>query len=74
MKEKNYTIEFLRFFFTIGVVIGHTWCVFYQRNNPSYEIQFHNACVDFFFVLSGFFMAAHFKNNYNSDGGGVCKI
>lgn len=65
MKQKNYIIEFLRFFFTIGVVVGHAFCVFYQENNPSYTINFHNACVDFFFVLSGFFMANHFCNNKN---------
>lgn len=66
MKEKNYIIEFLRFFFTIGVVVGHAYCVFYQENNPSYTIQFHTACVDFFFIISGFFTAKHFYKNEES--------
>ncbi len=66
MKEKNHVIEFLRFFFTIGVVVGHAYCVFYQENNPSYTIQFHTACVDFFFIVSGFFMAKHFYKNEES--------
>ncbi len=60
MKEKNYIIEFLRFFFTMGVVVGHAYNIFFMGKSPSYTIQFPNACVDFFFVLSGFFLASHF--------------
>ena len=63
--KKNYAIEFLRFFFTLGVVVGHAYVVFFQNNNPTYPIIFHNACVDFFFVLSGFLMARHFGVDFN---------
>ena len=67
--KKNYAIEFLRFFFTLGVVVGHAYTVFFQNNNPTYTIIFHNACVDFFFVLSGFLMARHFENFFNVELG-----
>lgn len=66
-QARNYSIEFLRFFFTIGVIVGHCWCIFYQLNEPSYIIWFHNACVDFFFVLSGYFMARHFEAKKTDD-------
>ena len=58
---RNYSIEFLRFFFAIGVVFGHCYCIFYMNDSPSYSFFFHNACVDFFFVISGYFMACHFE-------------
>ncbi len=66
-QARNYSIEFLRFFFTVGVIVGHCWCIFYQLNEPSYIIWFHNACVDFFFVLSGYFMARHFEAKKTDD-------
>lgn len=70
--NKNGTIEFLRLLFTFGVVIGHAWGNFVKVKNPVCVVLFHNTCVDFFFVLSGFLMAKHFyKNAINMTWGGV---
>lgn len=69
--RKNYIIEFLRVICTLGVVVAHTYVVFFKNADPTYDIFFQISCVDFFFMISGYFMAVHFgisfddpKNDY----------
>lgn len=69
MKEKNYTFEFLRIIFTLGVVVGHTYCFFFLGKGDQFRtINFHASCVDFFFLLSGLLMAISLKIDiFNAD-------
>lgn len=60
------TVEFFRFVFSIFVVYGHTYCLFFMNNPEVKEVSIHNSSVDYFFVLSGFLLAAHFKNDFSS--------
>lgn len=64
--RKNYIIEFLRVICTLGVVVDHTFNVFFMNTAPSYGIFFQISCVDFFFMISGYFMAVHFGISFDN--------
>lgn len=62
--ERYYTIDLFRILFCMGVVIGHAYCILFQKNYVaafgSELSDIHIMCVDGFFMISGVFMARHF--------------
>ncbi len=63
MKERNYTIDFFRIIFILIICIHHF--------QPIINAKFINTgflCVEFFFIVSGFFLYKSFKKNSNSNG------
>ena len=63
-QEKFLTLDFFRIVFSLCVVIGHTYCFFFQNDYRQLHGEewttCHNLAVTGFFILSGIFMARHF--------------
>lgn len=55
-RKRWYTIDFLRVIFTVCVIIGHTYRIFY-RVDGEFLISMQNMSVDAFFIISGMFLA-----------------
>ena len=60
MKNKNYHVEFWRIIATALIVRHHTY---YIGINQSYRLYMSWIYVEFFYILTGFFTAAHFDNH-----------
>ena len=66
MKENNYTIDFLKFIFCIVIVSFHSY------KWTSYDktvFEYGSICVEFFFIVSGFLMAASANKKQNNNLG-----
>lgn len=62
MKEKNNTIEFWRFLGCIGIIFLHFEGALLE-NDPSRWFRADYLWVDFYFMLSGFFLYLNFRQN-----------
>lgn len=68
MKKRNYTIDFLKFVFSVVIVIFHAKNIILP--GEKYMFVGGSIGVDFFFLVSGYFMAASaIKKGYNSQVG-----
>ena len=63
MNNINGNIELLRYLFTIAVAVMHVWYVFY---GSTYFMEGAYLAVDFFFVLSGFYLAKKISSTHES--------
>lgn len=63
MNKRNYTIDFFRMIFMIIICIHHI-----QGRLEFKFIQSGYICVEFFFILSGFYLYRSFKKNKELDG------
>ncbi len=61
MKERNYTIDFFRIIFILIICIHH-----FQSIINTKFINSGYICVEFFFIVSGFFLYKSFKKNSDS--------
>jgi len=59
----NGNIELLRYTFTIAVAVMHVWYIFY---GCTYFMEGAYLAVDFFFVLSGFYLAKKISSTHES--------
>ncbi|MBP5465082.1 MAG: acyltransferase [Treponema sp.] len=59
-RQRNYSIDFWRILFTYLVILYHLE-IFFQREDRFFECCYLS--VEFFFILSGFFMARHAEND-----------
>lgn len=62
-KAINGNIELLRYLFTIAVAVMHVWYVFY---GSTFYLEGAYLAVDFFFILSGFYLAKKVSISYES--------
>ena len=65
MEKRNYTIDFFRMIFMIVICIHHFQTAINMSNK---YICSGFLCVEFFFILSGFFLYKSFKKNTNQNG------
>ena len=57
MKSKNYEIDFVKFLFAIGIFVYHSMYLDAVNGNPKIFAKGYLG-VEFFFMVSGYFMAA----------------
>lgn len=65
MKKHNYMVDLCRFL-AIGIIMTHH--AYIMGYNGDYAFERGWAWVDYFFMLTGFFTIAHFKNNRPEEG------
>src|SRR3990167_4455719 len=69
MKERNYTVDFLKLIAIIAVIVIHVSTAFLDRSTPfsfSFDLllfinQLSRFAVPLFFAVSGYLLAAHYK-------------
>ena len=67
MKEKNYTIEFWRFLGCIGIILLHFEGAVVGNDTPLRWFRSDYLWVDFYFMLSGFFLYLSFRRGTTGD-------
>ena len=67
MKESNYNyfIDFLKFIFSIVIVIYHAWVFAYDYNSALFKAGY--LAVDFYFIVTGYLMMNSIQKDKNSE-------
>ena len=67
MDDKYYcSVDFLRIFFCLCVIVGHIYIILGLGNDSEVIITMQNMSVDSFFIISGLFMAQSCNKLLNS--------
>ena len=67
-KQRNGTIDLLRLYFTIAVVMAHMISLFFQENSMRMPLRNGHISVEFFFVVSGYLMSTACNKKRSESG------